>query len=277
MDRIATEEEFRIIWKKLPKPLGLVPTMGSLHAGHVSLLRRARVENKTLVVSLFVNPTQFGTDEDFEEYPRDIQSDLAILESEGVDLVFMPTQQEMYPEGFVSSVYVGDLGDILEGQFRPGHFLGVATVVSKLLSICRPDRSYFGQKDAQQCAVIKRVVTDLNLGSEIVICPTIRNEDGIALSSRNTYLSSDDYDSARLLSESLFHAETLWKSKEATIDEMRQAISLILHSDEKIGVEYISFNDVDTFVELSDRKNQMIVCIAAQVGQTRLIDNVLLD
>ena len=277
MDRIATEEEFRIIWKKLPKPLGLVPTMGFLHAGHVSLLRRARVENKTLVVSLFVNPTQFGADEDFEEYPRDIQSDLAILESEGVDLVFMPTQQEMYPEGFVSSVYVGDLGDILEGQFRPGHFLGVATVVSKLLSICRPDRSYFGQKDAQQCAVIKRVVTDLNLGSEIVICPTIRNEDGIALSSRNTYLSSDDYDSAKLLSESLFHARALWKSKEASIDEMRQAISSILHSDEKIQVEYISFNDVGTFVELSDRKNKMIVCIAAQVGQIRLIDNVLLD
>ena len=277
MDRIATEEEFRIICKKLPKPLGLVPTMGSLHAGHVSLLRRARVENKTLVVSLFVNPTQFGADEDFEEYPRDIQSDLAILESEGVDLVFMPTQQEMYPEGFVSSVHVGDLGDILEGQFRPGHFSGVATVVSKLLSICRPDRSYFGQKDAQQCAVIKRLVTDLNLGSEIVICPTIRNEDGIALSSRNIYLSSDDYESAKLLSESLFHAKTLWKSKEASIDEMRQAISSILDSDEKIQVEYISFNDVGTFVELSDRKNKMIVCIAAQVGQTRLIDNVLLD
>lgn len=277
MDNIATEEEFRRIWEKLPKPLGLVPTMGSLHAGHISLLRRARVENKTLVASLFVNPTQFGVGEDFKEYPRDTESDLAILESEGVDLVFIPTQSDMYPDGFVSSVNVGDLGDILEGQFRPGHFSGVATVVSKLLSICRPDRSYFGQKDAQQCAVIKRLVLDLNLGSEIVICPTIRNEDGIALSSRNIYLSPADYDSAKLLSESLFHVKSLWMANEVSVEEMRQAISSVLDSDEKIQVEYISFNDVDTFVELSDRKNKMIVCIAARIGYTRLIDNIILD
>lgn len=277
METIVTVEEFRRLWYKLPKPLGLVPTMGFLHEGHISLMRKARTENETLVASLFVNPTQFGAKKDFEDYPRDIETDLTVLQSEGVDIALMPSQEEMYPEGFVSSVCVGNLGNILEGQFRPGHFRGVATVISKLMSICRPDRSYFGQKDAQQCAVIKRIVADLNLGSEIVICPTVRNRDGIALSSRNANLSPDEYESAKLLSKSLFLAKSLWLSGGVNKDEMKQAILSTLNSDRKLLVEYISFNDLETFAELSVLKNKVIICIAVRIGRTRLIDNVVLN
>ena len=277
METITTVRGFRQVWTSIPKPIGLVPTMGSLHAGHISLLRRARTENETVVASLFVNPTQFGNDEDFNDYPRDVESDMGILQSEGVDIVFIPTAEEMYPEGFTSSVNVGNLGGILEGQFRPGHFTGVATIVSKLMSICRPDRSYFGQKDAQQCAVIKRMVDDLNLGTEVRVCPIVRNEDGVALSSRNSYLSADEYESAKLLSSSLFHARSVWSSQQKQLYQIKEIIKSMLECDSKILIEYISFNDIDTFAEVRESKDKMVVCIAVKIGNTRLIDNLTFE
>ena len=188
MQVIESVAAFRKAHAQAEKPLGLVPTMGYLHEGHVSLVRRACAENATAAVSIFVNPTQFGPNEDFSTYPRDMDSDLAKLEGAGVDLVLAPPVEEVYPPNFNTHVDVGRIGERLEGEHRAGHFHGVATVVCKLLTIVRPDRAYFGQKDAQQCLVVKRLNEDLNLGAEIVVCPTIRDPDGLALSSRNVYL-----------------------------------------------------------------------------------------
>ena len=182
---IETVAEFRKAYEGIVKPLGLVPTMGFLHDGHRALVKRARAENATVVTSIFVNPTQFGPSEDFASYPKSMEADLAILESEGVDFVLAPSVDEVYPTGFSAYIDVGPIGERLEGEHRPDHFRGVATVVCKLLSTVRPDKVYFGQKDAQQCLVIKRLNTDLNLGAEVVVVPTVRESDGLALSSRN--------------------------------------------------------------------------------------------
>ncbi len=203
MKVIQTIADFRAAQRAYPRPLGLVPTMGYLHEGHLSLVRRCRADNSTAVASIFVNPTQFGPSEDLSTYPRDMEGDLAKLRAEGVDLVFAPQTSEIYPDGFDTTIDVGSIARRLEGEHRPGHFQGVATVVCKLLTIVRPDNVYFGQKDAQQCLVIKQLNADLDLGAEVIVMPTVRDPDGLALSSRNAYLSPKDREAALSLYRAL--------------------------------------------------------------------------
>ena len=232
--------------------IGLVPTMGAFHEGHLSLFAAARKENEAVIVSLFVNPAQFGPGEDLAHYPRDEERDTQLAEEAGVDILFAPTAEELYPEGYETWVDVEELGRRLEGEFRPGHFRGVATVCLKLFNIVRPDRAYFGQKDAQQAAVVKRMVCDLNLDLEIRVLPTVRDEDGLALSSRNSYLTPEDREVARGLPRAL-----------ATKDA-EQARGLLRDLD----VDY---------VEVADFDGQRVLAAAVRVGKTRLIDNVILE
>ena len=273
MKIFETVDAFRAATANAERPLGLVPTMGALHAGHRSLLDRARSNNSTLAASIFVNPTQFGPAEDFSEYPRDRESDRAMMEETGVDLLFTPSVEEMYPEGFETSVDVGRIAERLEGEHRSGHFLGVATVVCKLLSITRPDRAYFGQKDAQQSLVIKRLNTDLNLGAEIVVCPTVREPDGLALSSRNKYLSPKERKAAGVLYRSLKLAEDL-----VTCDanEIRRRMHDLIDTERLATADYVSVADAETLEELDVVDRPALVSVAAYFGETRLIDNILI-
>lgn len=247
--------------------------MGALHAGHRSLLDRARPDNSTLAATIFVNPTQFGPSEDYSEYPRDLKSDLAMMEETGVDLLFTPSAKEMYPEGFGTSIDVGRIAKRLEGEHRPGHFVGVATVVCKLLSIVRPDRAYFGQKDAQQSLVIKRLNTDLNLGAEIVVCPTVREPDGLALSSRNKYLSPPEREAATVLYRSLKLAEDLGLSD---ADEVRGRMRDLIDDEPLANIDYVSVADAETLEELDAVDRPALVFVAVDIGGTRLIDNILI-
>lgn len=274
MKVIETVDGFRAEAATVTRPMGLVPTMGALHEGHLSLVRRARTENSTLAASIFVNPKQFGPTEDLSTYPRDIDRDFSMLEEAGVDLVFVPTVEEMYPAGFDTSVDVGRISRRLEGDHRPGHFLGVATVVCKLLTIVQPDRAYFGQKDAQQSLVIKRVNADLNLGSEIVVCPIVREPDGLALSSRNQYLNPAEREAATVLSRSLKLAEDLNTSN---ADEVRRQMRQLIDSEPLAAIDYVSVADSDTLDELDRIDRQVLVSLAVRFGKTRLIDNVLLS
>ena len=273
MKIFETVASFRAACAGAGRPLGLVPTMGALHAGHRSLLDRARSDNSTLAASIFVNPTQFGPSEDFSEYPRDPKSDLAMMEETGVDLLFVPSVDEMYPEGFDTSIDVGRIAKGLEGEHRPGHFLGVATVVCKLLSIARPDRAYFGQKDAQQSLVIKRLNADLNLGAETVICPTVREPDGLALSSRNKYLSPPEREAATVLYRSLRLAEDLG-TRDA--NEIRRRMQNLIDDEPLASAEYVSVADAETLDELDVLDRPALVSLAVHIGATRLIDNILI-
>ena len=268
-----TVDGFRAATANAERPLGLVPTMGALHAGHRSLLDRARSDNSTLAASIFVNPTQFGPAEDFAEYPRERERDLAIMEDAGVDLLFAPSLDEMYPEGFDTSISVGRIAERLEGEHRPGHFIGVATVVCKLLSITRPDRAYFGQKDAQQSLVIKRLNVDLNLGAEILVCPTVREHDGLALSSRNKYLSQKEREAATVLYRSLQLAEDLGTSD---ANEIRRRMHDLIDAEPLATADYVSVADADSLEELDVVDRPALVSVAVHVGETRLIDNILI-
>jgi len=232
--------------------IGLVPTMGAFHAGHLALLSAAREENDVVVASLFVNPAQFGADEDLDRYPRNEERDARLAEESGVDVLFAPSADELYPDGFATWVDVGELGHRLEGEFRPDHFRGVATVCLKLFNIVRPDRAYFGQKDAQQAAVVKQLVRDLNLDLELRVIPTVRDEDGLALSSRNAYLSPEERETALVLPRAL-----------ATKDLAR-------------AQELLAGLDVD-YVEEANFNGQRVLAAAVRVGNTRLIDNVILE
>ncbi len=276
MQIINSVASFRQVHARTPKPIGLVPTMGFLHEGHMALVRRARSENATAAVSIFVNPTQFGPNEDFETYPRDMQSDLAKLEDAGVDLVFAPPVEEVYPSGFDTYVDVGRIGERLEGEHRAGHFRGVATVVCKLLTIVRPDRAYFGQKDAQQCLVVKRLNEDLNLGAEIVVCPTVRDPDGLALSSRNVYLSLTEREAALSLHESLRVAQQLHQNGENDSAHILQRMTSIITAHPIAEIEYISIADAENLRELDTIDRPALVSLAVRIGKTRLIDNVIL-
>ncbi|MYD49959.1 MAG: pantoate--beta-alanine ligase [Dehalococcoidia bacterium] len=269
-----TVASFRAACAVAKRPLGLVPTMGALHAGHRSLLDRARSDNSTLAATIFVNPTQFGPSEDYSEYPRDLKSDLAMMEETGVDLLFTPSAKEMYPEGFDTSIDVGRIAQRLEGEHRPDHFIGVATVVCKLLSIARPDRAYFGQKDAQQSLVIKRLNTDLNLGAEIVICPTVREPDGLALSSRNNYMGPPGREAATVLYRSLKLAEDLGTSD---ANEIRSRMRNLIGSETLASIEYVSVADAETLEELDVIDRPALVSLAVHIGATRLIDNILIN
>ena len=278
MKIIHTASEFREAERAAERPLGLVPTMGYLHAGHMSLVRRARADNRTVAVSVFVNPAQFGANEDLSSYPRDLEGDLEKLRREGADLVFAPSAAEMYPPGFSASVDAGAIAERLEGASRPGHFRGVATVVCKLLAIARPDNAYFGQKDAQQLLVIRRVNDDLNLGANIVAMPTVRDPDGLALSSRNARLSADARQSALALPRALRLAESLYADGARDANAMRALMAATLNAAPGVAMEYVSVADARTLAELDviDSDRPALASLAARVGGVRLIDNALL-
>ena len=276
MKVIHTVAEFRAAQLEYPRPLGLVPTMGYLHEGHLSLVRRCREDNATAVASIFVNPTQFGPSEDLSTYPRDMEGDLAKLEFEGVDLVFAPDASEMYPDGFDTTIDVGSISSRLEGEHRPGHFQGVATVVCKLLTIVRPDNVYFGQKDAQQCLVINRLNSDLDLGAEVVVMPTVRDPDGLAMSSRNAYLSDEDREAALFLHRALKLAESSYADGLRDAAVIRCAMLDLLEAQPSATVEYVSVADADTLAELDSVERPALVSMAVRIGNVRLIDNVVL-
>ena len=277
MQVFSTILEFQAARNQLGGSLGLVPTMGYLHGGHLALVRRSRSENDILAVSIFVNPSQFGPTEDFSAYPRDIELDLALLRAEGADLVFSPSTDEMYPPGFDTWIEVGRVAQGLEGDQRPGHFRGVATVVAKLFNIVRPDRAYFGQKDGQQVVVIKRMVADLNMGIDIVVVPTVREPDGLALSSRNTYLTPEQRKAAPVIVRALRQAEKLWKEGERSAERLRRQVGHILDQEPLIErVDYVSVADASTLEELGVIQQPALVSVAVRIGQARLVDNIRL-
>ncbi|NHN85602.1 pantoate--beta-alanine ligase [Acetobacter musti] len=275
MQVLPTIAEIREARKSLDQP-GFVPTMGFLHDGHLSLIRRAIEECGDVVVSIFVNPTQFGPAEDFSRYPRDMERDLAFLREAGVALVFTPNPDEMYPPGFATAIDVGPVAQPLEGAVRPGHFSGVATVVCKLLNIVQPARAYFGQKDIQQCAVIRRLVADLNMPVEIVVGGTVRNTEGLALSSRNAYLSETEQAQATVLHRALQAARTQVELGERNAHVLKAVIGDMLTGEPGLSVDYISVADPDDLRELEWIRDRAVASLAVRVGKTRLLDNVFL-
>ena len=269
--------DIREIRSKLKEPVGFVPTMGYLHEGHLSLVRQAREENESVIVSIFVNPAQFGPREDFRNYPRDTESDLAMLEPLA-DVVFMPSEEEIYPEGFDTWILPGDITERLEGAARPGHFRGVATVVIKLFNIVQPTRAYFGQKDAQQLAVIEKLVADLNMNLQIVACPILREPDGLAMSSRNTLLSNEQRQAATVLYRSLERARELWTRGESNAGKIRLEMTELIEREPSADISYISIADPMTLKEMLHRvKPPALVSLAVKFGRTRLIDNIVLE
>ena len=264
--------------KRAGKSVGFVPTMGFLHDGHLSLVRAAKSDNELVVASIFVNPTQFGENEDLDAYPSDLEGDQTKLESEGVDILFYPTVDEMYPEGYSTYVNVeGDMTGILCGTSRPGHFKGVATVVTKLFNMVAPDKAYFGQKDAQQVAVIERMVRDLNMDLEIVPCPIHREADGLAMSSRNTYLSESERKDALVLSASLFEA------KDKILAGEKKSANIIAGIVDKISsvdyaiIDYVEIVDALTLNRIETIEGDILIALAVKVGKPRLIDNLRLE
>jgi pantoate--beta-alanine ligase len=257
--------------------VGLVPTMGALHAGHLSLIQRCRQECDFTVVSIFVNPKQFGQQEDFSNYPRPLEADLQKLAACGVDLVFAPAAEEMYPPGFATQVEVQGLTDAWEGAIRPTHFRGVTTVVLKLFQIAPADRAYFGQKDYQQSVVVRRMATDLNLPTEIVVCPTVRELDGVAMSSRNQYLSAEDRRRATVLSKSLRIAREMFIAGERDAAKIQATLKRTIAAEAGVQIDYATVVDPGTLRELSHLENAAVALVAARVGSTRLIDNEILE
>ncbi len=276
MDTLTTVAAVRAVQKTLTGSVGVVPTMGALHEGHLTLVRRARAENDHVFVSIFVNPTQFGPNEDFTAYPRDTERDLKLLEAEGVDYVFTPGVEEMYQPGAETYVDVGSITDRLEGEHRPGHFRGVATVVLKLLNILKPTRAYFGRKDAQQLVVIRRMVRDLNLDVEIVPVETVREADGLALSSRNAYLNDSERQAALCLSSALTLAREMWTRGTRDADYIRRRMLDIISDEELAKPDYVSIADPNTLEELERIHGPALISMAVRIGRTRLIDNVTL-
>jgi pantoate--beta-alanine ligase len=259
----------------LSQPFGFVPTMGYLHEGHLSLVRRARSECPSVGVSIFVNPTQFSESEDLSAYPRDLDRDLRLLEAEGVDLVWTPTSEDMYPEGYQTWVTVEEITQPLEGLHRPGHFRGVTTVVAKLFNAIRPDKAYFGQKDAQQAVVIQRLAQDLNFPIEVVVCPTVREPDGLAMSSRNTYLDPKQREAATVLFRSLSSAVQFFEAGERDAEALRKRMSEVLANEPLARPQYVSVADPDTLEELDGPIDRALFSMAVYVGNTRLIDNMV--
>ena len=277
MKVIEKIDEMRRLRLELTEPVGFVPTMGYLHEGHLALVRWARTENPSLVISIFVNPTQFGPQEDFDKYPRDPERDLALLEKERVDIVFMPSVNEMYPPRFNSWVEVGKVTERLEGASRPGHFRGVTTVVAKLFNIIQPTRAYFGQKDAQQVVVIKKMVAELNMNLEIVTVPTMRERDGLAMSSRNTYLNPEERKAATVLYQAISLAQKFWLQGETNAQAIRQQMLTLIQKQPLAAIDYVSITDTKTLDELDTVNPTALVSMAVRIGKTRLIDNVVLE
>ena len=264
--------------REIRRPLGLVPTMGALHEGHLALVRRARQENDSLAVSIFVNPAQFSAEEDLSRYPRDLSRDLDLLRREGVDLVFVPPAEDVYPPGFDTWVDVGGMADKLEGAHRPGHFRGVATMVTKLFNLMRPDRAYFGQKDGQQVAVTRKLVRDLALGLELVVMPTVREADGLAYSSRNVNLTPAERRSAPVIYRAIRQAEEMWRAGERDAGLLRRQVRQVLEAEPLIeGIDYVSVADAETIEELEVVSTKAMLSVAVRLSKTRLIDNVILE
>jgi pantoate--beta-alanine ligase len=269
-------------WRRAAKTVGFVPTMGYLHDGHLALVRRAGQENDIVVASIFVNPLQFGPKEDLARYPRDFERDSKLLEAAGVTAIFYPDASEMYPPDFSTSVEVSRVSEGLEGGVRPGHFRGVATVVSKLFNIVTADKAYFGQKDAQQIAVIKRMVRDLNFGIEIVVCPTVREKDGLAMSSRNVYLSAEERRAAPVLRIALEAAARLWHEapEQRNGENLRKIMQAVLDSESLANPDYVSAADPASLQEYAAEipsGNGVLLSLAVRFGATRLIDNMLIE
>jgi len=263
--------------RRTGRSLGLVPTMGALHAGHMSLVAAATAGCDTVAASIFVNPTQFGPNEDFAAYPRTFEEDCRKLEQDGVDLLFAPAAAEMYPPGNTTFVDPGEIGGRLDGASRPGHFRGVATIVTRLFNIVQPGQAYFGQKDAAQIAVLRHVVRDLNLPVELVICPIVREPDGLAMSSRNRYLSSVERQRALALSHALQAAAELVRSGEGSAKAILNLLRTFLARDPDVRLDYVAVVDPDTLLPVEDVSAGALIAVAAWVGTTRLIDNLLLE
>lgn len=280
MQIISTIKDMHALSRALiveDKTIGFVPTMGALHEGHLSLVRRSKAENDATVVSIFVNPAQFGPNEDFLKYPRKVEKDVDKLSTQGVDTIFIPEEREMYPQGFSTSINIGRIGEILCGASRLGHFNGVVTVVAKLFNIVMPDRAYFGQKDLQQTVVINKLVKYLNFGVDIVVCPTIRESDGLAMSSRNSYLNSDERKASAILFKALKLGEELIVSNgivNAVLikEEMRK----LIHSEPLATIDYAEIVTAD-LGEVEKIKLPVAICLAVKIGKTRLIDNLIIN
>jgi pantoate--beta-alanine ligase len=276
METVITLEELRAEREKLSRPVGLVPTMGYLHLGHLSLVQQARKQCASVVVSIFVNPTQFGPQEDLAAYPRDLARDLEMLKASNTDLVWTPAPEGMYPPGFQTWITVEEVTRPLEGSMRPHHFRGVATVVAKLFNAVQPDKAYFGQKDAQQARMIQRMVQDLNFPLEVVICPIVREADGLAMSSRNVYLSPEERRAAPVLYRSLQAARSSYENGERDASCLRQIIQDTLAQEPLARPQYVSCSDAESLQELSRVEGPALLSMAVYFGKTRLIDNLVL-
>ena len=277
IETIAEMKEFVVQAKSRGQSIGLVPTMGSLHEGHLTLLRTARKACDVVVVSIFVNPTQFGPNEDFAQYPRDLAGDSKAAEGAGTDVIFHPQAAEMYPTGYASFIEVADITEKLCGLSRPGHFRGVATVVTKLLHIVQPDRAFFGQKDAQQVMVLQRMVADLNMNVALEVVPIVRENDGLAMSSRNAFLSAIEREAALSLSRSLKIAEELVASGESTIARIKSRVMSEIQMETLTEIEYVEAYSYPLLEEVAHIKGKVLLALAVRVGKTRLIDNIILE
>lgn len=277
MQVIETIADLRQLRQTISGKVGLVPTMGYLHAGHLSLVEEARRDCDFVFVSIFVNPTQFAASEDLDAYPRDLPRDLAMLESADVDAVFLPTPAMMYPRGYQTTITVEQVSQGKEGGSRPGHFRGVATVVAKLFHLFQPDMAYFGQKDAQQVAVLRRMVADLNFPLEVVVCPIVREHDGLAMSSRNVYLKPDERKAAAVLYRSMQAAAAVYEQGERDPVQIRQAALRVLESEPLAHVDYVSLASADTLEEIAySQQEPLLLSLAVRIGKPRLLDNCLL-
>ncbi|MCM8781348.1 MAG: pantoate--beta-alanine ligase [Candidatus Omnitrophica bacterium] len=270
MQRISRE------MKKYGYTIGFVPTMGALHQGHISLIRQARKENNKVVVSIFVNPIQFGPQEDFHKYPRNLKQDAKICKQEGVDIIFYPQAKDMYPKGYRTYVTVEELSDVLCGKFRPGHFKGVATVVTKLFNIVGADCAYFGQKDAQQAIIIKRMSQDLNISIRIKVMPTVRCRDGLAMSSRNKYLNQEERKDATVLYQALCLAKSMVDDGIRNTKTIIAKIQNLISQKKSARVQYISIVDLDNLKPIEEIKSRALLALAVYIGKTRLIDNTII-
>jgi pantoate--beta-alanine ligase len=268
----------RKIRREQDRTIGLVPTMGALHEGHLSLVREARRMCDVVVVSVFVNPAQFGPGEDFERYPRNLTQDTALLTDYNVDYIFAPPVEEIYPKGFTTYVNVSGLSKLLEGEARPGHFRGVATIVTILFNIVKPDFAFFGQKDAQQAVIIRRLVKDLALDTEVIVLPTVREDYGLAMSSRNAYLTPEEQEAATVIHRALAKAKEAYKAGEKHAAKLVDMVRTTIEAEPRVRVDYVSVTDADTLESLEKLDDRaMLVAVAAYIGKIRLIDNVTLN
>jgi pantoate--beta-alanine ligase len=276
MEIVNTISDMKALRRRVSESVGFVPTMGYLHEGHLSLVRQARNENSTAVVSIFVNPTQFGPAEDLNKYPRDLDRDISLLQHVETDILFLPKGEEIYPKEFDSWVEVLGITDRLEGMIRPGHFRGVTTVVSKLFNIVEPTCAYFGQKDAQQAKAIEKMVRDLNINVKITVGPTVRETDGLAMSSRNSYLNQQERQAATILYKTLQLSEALWQAGETNAEVIKNKMIALIDQEPLAVIDYVSIADDRTLHEFTEIAGPALVSLAVRIGHTRLIDNLML-